>query len=487
MKKRTLAIAILSLSYTTYGQGNGNGNNGAGGQKWSTSGNQASSNDYIGTSNQQSLIFKTNSLENMRLLPNGNFGIGTSSPNHTLSVNGTIQSMVGGFMFPDGTIQATAAGQFTQMGTQNNPFSELYAVDFLKIGNNSMYLTGPTAPTSVGGTAEHEIYVSDDDLFIQCKPAGFVPIGGTPGRYNTLINAGPSDGNVGIGVNIDPKAKLELELKQNNYSEAGIRITAPVIYNGSTTLPLIGSPDQFHIRKGNNNGAYETQFVVKSNGNTGVSTYNPDAPFNVENGNGSGIDSHLEGFTLLDGSQASLLLGGQTGAAYGEWGIEYNALADGLNFWKPAGATTFPGTNWHLFIKNTGEISMGFDPTDSSNPKNLFNGNYKLYVAQGILTEKVKVALRDQSEWADYVFDEDYELMPLEEVNTFIQTNKHLPGVPSAEEMVETGLNVAEMDAKLLEKIEELTLYMIELKKENEAIRKENEAIKEALIKMSSK
>ncbi len=64
--------------------------------------------------------------------------------------------------------------------------------------------------------------------------------------------------------------------------------------------------------------------------------------------------------------------------------------------------------------------------------------------------------------WADYVFDEDYELKSLHEVETFIKKHKHLPGVPSEKEVVESGLDMAAMNAKLLEKIEELTLYIIE-------------------------
>jgi hypothetical protein len=98
-------------------------------------------------------------------------------------------------------------------------------------------------------------------------------------------------------------------------------------------------------------------------------------------------------------------------------------------------------------------------------------GNYKLYVEQGILTERVKVALKSTSYWADYVFAPDYKLMPLNEVEAFVKEHRHLPNVPSAEEVVKDGIDVATMDAKLLEKIEELTLYMLQLKQENEALK----------------
>ena len=70
---------------------------------------------------------------------------------------------------------------------------------------------------------------------------------------------------------------------------------------------------------------------------------------------------------------------------------------------------------------------------------------------------------------ADFVFKPDYNLMPLTEVESFVKENQHLPDIPSEKEMKENGLNVNDMQIKLLQKIEELTLYVIELKKENEA------------------
>ena len=76
-----------------------------------------------------------------------------------------------------------------------------------------------------------------------------------------------------------------------------------------------------------------------------------------------------------------------------------------------------------------------------------------------------------QDGWADYVFDEGYSLPPLDELGAFIQEHHHLPGIPSEQEIIEHGADVGEMQVKLLEKIEELTLYMIDLKRENEALR----------------
>ncbi len=96
--------------------------------------------------------------------------------------------------------------------------------------------------------------------------------------------------------------------------------------------------------------------------------------------------------------------------------------------------------------------------------------NFKLSVGGKVRAEEIEVSLIS-SGWADFVFEEDYQLTPLKEVEDFIETNKHLPNVPSAKEVTEKGINLGQMDAILLRKIEELTLYMIALKKENEALK----------------
>ena len=119
------------------------------------------------------------------------------------------------------------------------------------------------------------------------------------------------------------------------------------------------------------------------------------------------------------------------------------------------------------YLQNTSQegVIIGSGVTKTSS-------DYNLFVSKGIMTEKVKVAVKNSSEWADYVFSDSYKLRSLNEVEQYIRKNKHLPGVPSAEEVAQHGIDVGKMDAKLLEKIEELTLYMLELKKENQEMKK---------------
>lgn len=102
---------------------------------------------------------------------------------------------------------------------------------------------------------------------------------------------------------------------------------------------------------------------------------------------------------------------------------------------------------------------------------NCFDCNeYKLFVHQGIRTEKLKVDIAANNGWADYVFAKDYKLMPLKELDQFINTNGHLPEVPTTEEAIKNGIELKEMNILLLKKIEELTLYTIEQQKRIEAL-----------------
>lgn len=109
-------------------------------------------------------------------------------------------------------------------------------------------------------------------------------------------------------------------------------------------------------------------------------------------------------------------------------------------------------------------------------------GNYNLYVQNGILTERLKVAISTTSYWADYVFDDNYKLQSLSSVEKFIKVNKHLPGVLSAIQLEKDGgIDVTDMMAKQMAKIEELYLYIIDLQKEVNKLKKENENQKKSV------
>ena len=150
---------------------------------------------------------------------------------------------------------------------------------------------------------------------------------------------------------------------------------------------------------------------------------------------------------------------------HGDWMKFYNTGNTG--FWRIHN----PNTEDHLIIGYE-ENSVATYPVYIHKDGNVGIGtskitdNFKLSVDGKIRATEIEVSL--SSGWADYVFADDYKLDPLVEVEKFIKVNNHLPNVPSAIEVAENGVNLGEMDAILLRKIEELTLYIIELEKKVE-------------------
>jgi len=122
--------------------------------------------------------------------------------------------------------------------------------------------------------------------------------------------------------------------------------------------------------------------------------------------------------------------------------------------------------NDRMYVDPSGNVVIG-STTVAPKP------GYKLSVDGKVVVEELFVQL---SPWPDYVFAEDYTLMTLTEVEEFIHANKHLPGVPAASEIETEGLPVGEMQKIMMQKIEELTLYLIALQKENEALKAAFEA-----------
>ncbi len=117
----------------------------------------------------------------------------------------------------------------------------------------------------------------------------------------------------------------------------------------------------------------------------------------------------------------------------------------------------------------TGNVGIG-----TTNP-----GNYKLNVSGKIRADEVVVNMTG----ADFVFSPGYKLPELSEIEKYIKENKHLPGFASAMEMEENGVNISEMQTKLLKKIEELTLYAIEQEKKNTQLEQRIKELEELLSK----
>jgi len=136
------------------------------------------------------------------------------------------------------------------------------------------------------------------------------------------------------------------------------------------------------------------------------------------------------------------------------------------------------GTNSYdiAVFKPNGSVGIGTSNTNDA--------AYKLFVETGIRTRKIKV---DQDGWPDYVFNRNYHLRPLNEIEKFIRQYQHLPDVPSAAEVKNEGIDLGANQAVLLEKIEELTLYLIEQQKQMDELRRQVQDLQKGAAKNNDK
>ncbi len=274
-------------------------------------------------------------------------------------------------------------------------------------------------------------------------------------------------GNVGIG-GLSTGSKLHVNgpllVNEPGSSTGQIGISSPL---GTPGLIFLSNDDLFradirrtvdglHFATHLSTAAPATRMVLTNDGRLGIGTTAPVSILDVNNSFYSATG------TVVVKPQNSTSEGG-----------ELVLLGSGLN--NEYRIDNFDGT---LRFFQNGQVTMFMQPNGhvAIGPANAVGG-YKLYVAEGILTERVKIATMGSAEWSDYVFEEDYELKSLHEIKQFVQQNKHLPNIPSAQEIEKSGYELQQMDAKLLEKIEELYLLTIQLNEEKQQIEATNKKL----------
>lgn len=290
----------------------------------------------------------------------------------------------------------------------------------------------------------------------------------------TLVSNTSGFNNLGIGI----YALNSNVTGNNNVALGGSALQNNTIGGGNTAL---GTQALFSNTTGDSNLGLGL-FALKSNttgtNNTGIGV------LSLAN-NTTGSNNMAIGVNALNSN-----ISGNTNTAIGRESGFSNTVGNGNLFLGfQAGYSETGSSKLYIANSNTTQpivygdfsanfVSIGNNITLAKRDAIATAGSYGLLVEKGILTEKLKVATISSADWADYVFEPNYKRMSLEEVERFIKAHKHLPNVPSAEEMSKNGLDVVTSDAKLLEKIEELTLYMIDMDKEIKALKKENEQLK---------
>jgi hypothetical protein len=303
-------------------------------------------------------------------------------------------------------------------------------------------------------------------------------------------------GNVGIGVASPSKAKLEIGTANTTTAIFGTTSTGISLQQNFPTIGFNQYRDGNNIQRyigtgyamgnfmaptngnmywnaiptgtaGNATPSETTIMTLTNTGNLGVGT-DPFVKFHVKYGSSgitpygiAGFESNSDAFVNVmspSGYQNGILFGSTLGGINGSTrgGIIYNHSTNAA--YESLALRTGGNINRMIIDKN-GNVAIG-----DFMPQN------KLDVNGTIRGKEVIV----ETGWADYVFEENYKLKSIEEMAAFINENKHLPNIPKASEIEKNGMKVGETNKAMMEKIEELALYIIQLKKEIDILKSKN-------------
>ncbi len=417
----------------------------------------------------------------------GNVGIGIGAPLSKFH-------LVGNLLQDNGTITMNNPTGILQF--QNAGISKTYVQlsgDNLRMGTNSgnnlgkiIFRMDGSDKIMIDSTGNLQILGEQD---VSLTEPGYLTLGSTSGTNMAIDNNeimarnnGSSAnlilqnnlGNVGIGAVGIPNEKLDVagSLKltggarlikfETSQASAGILKFAPgisFIRSDNSPLGRIEYVDTFNVSnfmRLRMEGNSAVGLTINTGNDVGIGTVNPQARLHVLGGSDETIRitsltpsiqftdgvpaQNKKGFIDLSGND--FRIGTNTENNTGNFIIRVN----GLNT---------------VYINPSGNLSIGTSSVATG---------YKVSIAGKVMCEELKVQLRP---WADYVFTDNYPLMNLYEVEEFIKTYKHLPNIPTAKEIEADGLQVGDMQRRMMEKIEELTLYIISLKKEMDSLKEQ--------------
>lgn len=268
---------------------------------------------------------------------------------------------------------------------------------------------------------------------------GNVGIGTTPFVKFHIKSINPSFGGTGSGITpygiagFESNADAFINLMTPSAHQSGVLFGSPlssvrggIIYNNNSG----GASESLSLRTGGN----LNRIVIDKNGNVGIGDFMPTYKLDILG------SVRIQSTDFVMGPAAGRGNGGRALV------LDSNNMLS-INFANDFTGGTFINSN----------VGIGSLP----------NASYKLSINGTARTKEVIV----ETGWADYVFEKEYKLSSLSEVESFIKENKHLPDVPSAKEIQEKGAFVGELMTKMMQKIEELTLYSIEQDKKIEKLK----------------
>lgn len=388
-------------------------------------------------------------------------------------------SQVTGTFVVNGLIGTYYPVTFTDGGFANNVATQL------KIGRSDIHANATWRGSFIAEFSYHTTNYGNGAAFIKANIsrgnnansaiqdfiAGWRDVTGFNSDNKIIIwlRGGGTTYNYQSNYTVDPQIHDGVQ-KPLTYQESGPN---GVIHTSKTAIDayvnITGASDPFRTW---NTSSASSYFA----GNIGLGITQPVTKLHINQGKAVITSSEstygqLQVLNPLDGEAAIVIGANGTGmvtsrTSYArQWQIGIGSYNSGINNLVITNPTT---VEKGFVFSYEGKMGIGVNTFPAGE-------SYRLYVEGGIRTRKVKV---DQAVWSDYVFDSSYQLRPLQQVEAFIKTNKHLPEVPSAEEVKKEGTDVADTQALLLKKIEELTLYIIEQEKRLKSVEQELSDIK---------
>lgn len=327
--------------------------------------------------------------------------------------------------------------------------------------------------------------------------------GNTTGKLHLTVQAVPkmtinAAGQVGVGLT-NPNHLLHVA-NGDLFVESSVGKIMFGYESGGSQWRLGTTGAGADLRWYTYNGTTETPMhYFNQNGNIGIATGIP-VPLARLDVKGAGTTSSTNTFILRNSNGDTLFRvrdDGRMGLAYNgtTYGRQLNLGGTGINFYTANevafGGAVFPtdtslviwsnsnANNYLVLQPSWGNTGVG---TYTPNAKLHLNGamlvgsnsariatGYSVSIDGRLISEESTVL--NSTSWPDYVFQPDYKLMPLEEVEKHINLNKHLPNIPPASVIEKEGIQLGDMSKRLMEKVEELTLYLIEMKKENKELK----------------
>jgi hypothetical protein len=360
--------------------------------------------------------------------------------------------LLSGFYFYDGK-------EWKSMASETGAKSIADATNWGLTGNS-----GTTAGTNFIGTTDNVPLV----IKVNGKRAGYIPDGNS--LYlgvNSGLNATGVE-NFGLGPDAVSQNTGGFNtavgfgaLKSNVAGQRNIAIGRQSMQNA------VGGSDNIVIGS--------LAMIVSSSASNNIAIGSDALAFNSfeSNPGGNNVAIGFNAGKFSYGGVGNIFLGYQAGLNGNESNKLYISNSSTEN---PLIKGDFSNQTLKINVGATSSASAGFLAVGDFGAVSPMNsvGGYRLIVQDGILTEKIKVAVKNTADWADYVFEKDYKLLPLEKVEEYLKENKHLPNVPSAQVISNEGLDLMKTSAKLMEKVEELTLYLIEMNKELNKLKNEN-------------